>query len=37
VVEHGLFAPQMVSCVLIAGADGVERRTGAKQDPEGPG
>ena len=37
VVEHGLFAPQMVSCILIAGADGVERRAGAKQDPEGPG
>jgi ribose 5-phosphate isomerase A len=33
VVEHGLFAPQMVSCVLIAGAGGVERRTGAKRDP----
>jgi ribose 5-phosphate isomerase A len=37
VVEHGLFAPQMVSCVLIAGADGIERRAGAKRDPEGPG
>jgi ribose 5-phosphate isomerase A len=36
VVEHGLFAPEMVSCVLIAGAGGVERRTGAKQDPESP-
>jgi ribose 5-phosphate isomerase A len=33
VVEHGLFAPEMVSCVLVAGADGVERRAGAKQDP----
>jgi len=34
VVEHGLFAPEMVSCVLVAGAGGVERRAGAKQDPE---
>lgn len=33
VVEHGLFAPEMVSCVLVAGAGGVERRTGAKRDP----
>jgi ribose 5-phosphate isomerase A len=32
VVEHGLFAPEMVSCVLIAGAGGVEHRAGAKQD-----
>lgn len=30
VVEHGLFAPEMVSCVLIAGTDGVERRAGGK-------
>jgi ribose 5-phosphate isomerase A len=30
VVEHGLFAPQMVSCVLIAGAGGVERRASGK-------
>jgi ribose 5-phosphate isomerase A len=30
VVEHGLFAPEMVSCVLLAGADGVERRAGSK-------
>jgi ribose 5-phosphate isomerase A len=30
VVEHGLFAPEMVSDVLIAGTDGVERRAGAK-------
>jgi ribose 5-phosphate isomerase A len=37
VVEHGLFAPEMVSCVLIAGAGGVERRAGAKRDPEGSG
>ena len=34
VVEHGLFAPEMVSCVLIAGAGGVERRAGAKKDRE---
>jgi ribose 5-phosphate isomerase A len=37
VVEHGLFAPEMVSCVLVAGAGGVERRAGAKRDPEGSG
>jgi ribose 5-phosphate isomerase A len=30
VVEHGLFAPEMVSEILIAGASGVERRDGAK-------
>jgi ribose 5-phosphate isomerase A len=30
VVEHGLFAPQMLSCVLIAGERGVERRAGGK-------
>jgi ribose 5-phosphate isomerase A len=36
VVEHGLFTPEMVSYVLIAGADGIESRAGAKQDPEGP-
>ena len=30
VVEHGLFAPHMVSAILIAGAGGVERRAGAK-------
>jgi ribose 5-phosphate isomerase A len=30
VVDHGLFAPEMVSCVLIAGADGIERRSGGK-------
>jgi ribose 5-phosphate isomerase A len=28
VVEHGLFAPELVSCVLIAGAGGVERAGG---------
>jgi ribose 5-phosphate isomerase A len=30
VVEHGLFAPEMVSSVLIAGESGVQRRAGAK-------
>jgi ribose 5-phosphate isomerase A len=33
VVEHGLFAPEMVSVILIAREGAVERRTGAK--PEG--
>jgi hypothetical protein len=37
VLEHGLFAPEMVSCVLVASAGGVERRAGTKQDPEDPG
>jgi ribose 5-phosphate isomerase A len=32
VVEHGLFAPEMVSSILIAGAAGVERRSGAKRE-----
>ncbi len=32
VVEHGLFAPEMVSEILIAGASGVERRAGAKRE-----
>jgi ribose 5-phosphate isomerase A len=32
VVEHGLFAPELVSLILIAGEDGVERRAGGKQD-----
>ena len=32
VVEHGLFAPEMVSSVLIAGESGVERRAGAKRE-----
>jgi ribose 5-phosphate isomerase A len=32
VVEHGLFAPHMVSYILIAGADGVERRVGGKPE-----
>jgi ribose 5-phosphate isomerase A len=31
VVEHGLFPPEMVSLVLIAGEDGIERREGAKR------
>jgi ribose 5-phosphate isomerase A len=30
VVEHGLFAPEMVSVILIAGEGGVQRREGAK-------
>ena len=30
VVEHGLFAPELVSVILIAGAEGVQRRAGAK-------
>ena len=30
VVGHGLFAPEMVSVILIAGEDGVSRRPGAK-------
>ena len=30
VVEHGLFAPEMVSLMLIGGEHGVERRAGAK-------
>ncbi len=32
VVEHGLFAPEMVSLILIAGEDAVERRAGAKSE-----
>jgi ribose 5-phosphate isomerase A len=31
VVDHGLFAPEMVSVILIARDSGVERRTGDKQ------
>jgi ribose 5-phosphate isomerase A len=31
VVEHGLFAPEMVSVILIAGDGGVERRSGRKR------
>jgi ribose 5-phosphate isomerase A len=30
VVEHGLFAPELISLILIAGARGIERRAGAK-------
>jgi ribose 5-phosphate isomerase A len=30
VVEHGLFAPELVSLILIAAGSGVERRTGSK-------
>jgi len=32
VVEHGLFAPGMVSLILIGGEQGVERRAGAKPE-----
>jgi ribose 5-phosphate isomerase A len=32
VVEHGLFAPELVSTILIAGESGVERRSGGKPD-----
>jgi len=32
VVEHGLFAPEMVSLILIAGEGAVERRDGAKRE-----
>src|SRR4029077_12849373 len=32
VVEHGLFEPEMVSAIVIAGEDGVERRAGAKPE-----
>jgi ribose 5-phosphate isomerase A len=32
VVEHGLFAPELVSLILIANDGGVERRTGAKRE-----
>ena len=30
VVEHGLFAPELVSLILIANESGIERRTGAR-------
>jgi ribose 5-phosphate isomerase A len=30
VIEHGLFPPEMVSVILIAGDDGVQRREGRK-------
>jgi len=32
VVEHGLFAPELVSEMLIAGKNGIERRLGGKRD-----
>jgi ribose 5-phosphate isomerase A len=31
VIDHGLFAPEMVSLILIAGEDGVVQREGAKR------
>jgi ribose 5-phosphate isomerase A len=37
VVEHGLFAPDLVSVMLIALEDGVERRSGAKEAQRGAG
>ncbi|HMD56659.1 MAG TPA: ribose 5-phosphate isomerase A [Solirubrobacteraceae bacterium] len=33
VVEHGLFPPEMVSTILIAGDEGVRERAGAKRAP----
>ena len=33
VVEHGLFAPEIVSEILIGEGDGVNRRAGARTDP----
>jgi ribose 5-phosphate isomerase A len=35
VVEHGLFAPELVSLILIAGNGAVERRAGAKAERRG--
>jgi ribose 5-phosphate isomerase A len=32
VIEHGLFEPELLSTILIAGASGVERRAGAKPE-----
>jgi ribose 5-phosphate isomerase A len=32
VIEHGLFPPEMVSLILIAGEQGVEHRAGKKRD-----
>jgi ribose 5-phosphate isomerase A len=32
VVEHGLFAPKLVSLVLIASESGLQRRPGGKPD-----
>jgi ribose 5-phosphate isomerase A len=34
VVEHGLFAPQLVSEVIVAGPEGIEHRRGAKPHAE---
>jgi ribose 5-phosphate isomerase A len=31
VVEHGLFEPELVSMILLAGEDGVQQRAGSKQ------
>jgi len=36
VVEHGLFAPELVSLILIAGEGVLERRAGAKRDSSQP-
>jgi ribose 5-phosphate isomerase A len=33
VVEHGLFEPELVSTIVIAGEDGVQQRAGAKPEP----
>ncbi len=30
VLEHGLFGPEMVALMLIAGDDGLERRAGSQ-------
>jgi ribose 5-phosphate isomerase A len=32
VVDHGLFAPELVSLILVAGRDGVESRPGGKRE-----
>jgi len=37
IVEHGLFAPELVSVILIAREEGVERRTGGKESPDDEG
>jgi len=34
VIEHGLFEPELTSAIVIAGANGVERRAGAKPGTE---
>jgi ribose 5-phosphate isomerase A len=31
VVEHGLFEPELVSAVIVAGDRGIEQRSGAKR------